>query len=71
MKLTIREAPIEELHKLNKQIPEFIDPYPLQSTPFYSIANCILAQPQRTFPADFNCGQPCENVLCSNGAFLV
>ena len=29
MKLTIREAPIEELHKLNKQIPEFIDPYPL------------------------------------------
>ena len=29
MKLTIREAPIEELYKLNKQIPEFIDPYPL------------------------------------------
>ena len=29
MKSTIREAPIEELHKLNKQIPEFIDPYPL------------------------------------------
>ena len=43
----------------------------LKNTPFYSIENYALSQSYQRFLADFNCVQPCENVLCSDGAFFV